>query len=44
MRSYLAECRAGDRGMAAEAFPLPFVEAESRVSMSLTAANWGPIQ
>ena len=38
---YLAECRAGERGMAV-AFPPPFAEALSRVSMSLTAASWRP--
>ena len=39
--SYLAECRAGERGIA-EALPLPFAEAASSVSMSRTAANCRP--
>ena len=38
----LAECIAGETGMAV-AFPPPFVEEESKVSMSLTAANCRPL-
>ena len=39
--THLAECRAGERGIA-EALPLPFAEAASSVSMSRTAANCRP--